>query len=89
MTVWEDARFDLGDLTDTLASTVYSRAVDSGWTTLNGWSLWGYDGIELIDMDQGNIGNCYIISGAATIAEVPARIEKIFDNQNLNDEGFY
>jgi len=30
-----------------------------------------------------------MISGAATIAEVPERIQKVFSNEDLNDEGFY
>jgi len=86
---WEDSRGELGDLKALGDSMSFVHAFDAGWSKRNGYSLWGSDGIEFDDMTQGAVGNCYMISGAATIAEKPGRIEKIFVNKNLNDEGYY
>ena len=36
---------------------------------------------------QGSIGDCYMISVLASIAEYPDRIKKIFRTQQLNKEG--
>jgi len=68
---------------------VIKSAHDAGYTRANGFSLWGENGIDLADMGQGSIGNCWFISGAATMAERPGRIDKVFDNVGLNDAGFY
>jgi len=89
MSVWTDARGEFGDLSATLEDTFYLRATTAGWTTFHGWSLYGSEGIELTDMKIGKIPNDYIISAAATVAEVPSRIERVFANEDLNDEGFY
>ena len=89
MTIWENAKFSRGDLADQEAITKYLRAYDFGWSVYNGWSLWGSDGIQLNDMKQGDIGNGHIIAAAATIAQKSAVIEAIFDNEDLNNEGFY
>jgi len=65
------------------------RAHLSGKNTANGWSLWGENGVDFKDFDQGTIGNCYLISGMATVSEIPSRITKVFDNADLNEAGFY
>jgi hypothetical protein len=86
---WENARGELGDLKALGDSMRYVHAFDAGWSKRNGYSLWGSNGIDYDDMEQGKLGNCYLISGAATIAEKPNRIKKVFNNEDLNDEGFY
>jgi hypothetical protein len=87
--LWSDARGAHGDLETIAASSQYIHAVDAGYSKRNGFSLWGHEGVDFNDMSQGYVGNCYMISGAATIAERPDRIKKVFSNDDLNDEGFY
>ena len=54
-------------------------------------SLFGSDGIEVADITQGYIGNCWFIAAVAALAEFPGRIEGIFlNNQNkLSKNGIY
>ena len=42
-------------------------------------------------MRQGSIGNCWFISAASALAEVPGRVEKIFLNANneVSASGIY
>lgn len=40
-------------------------------------------------MRQGYLGNCWFISAAAALAEVPQRVENLFVNDAVNDEGIY
>ena len=89
MVKWENAVWTGGNLDSVEAQTQILRAHDTGKNKANGWSLWGTDGVDYDDFDQGKIGNCYMISGAATVAEKPERIVKVFDNEDLNEEGFY
>ena len=54
-------------------------------------TLFGDEGVSPGDMRQGAIGNCWIIAGAAALAEFPGRVEKLFlNNDNLQTEtGIY
>jgi len=53
-------------------------------------SLFGSSGIQHEDMRQGFIGNCWFISGASVLAEVPGRMEKVFLNDNaISANGIY
>lgn len=47
-------------------------------------SLWGNEGIRPYDIKQGQIGNCWLISSIAAVAEVPSRIQKIFLTDSVN-----
>ena len=42
-------------------------------------------------MNQGSVGNCWFIAAASSVAEVPARLEKVFLNTDtkLNEAGIY
>lgn len=54
-------------------------------------SLFGHHGVGPDDVRQGAIGNCYFMSAAAALAEVPGRLEKIFLNNvdELSPNGIY
>lgn len=43
-----------------------------------GHTLWGSEGVTPDDIDQSALGNCYWLAAAASLAEVPGRIEAIF-----------
>ncbi len=47
------------------------------------------DNIEPSDVIQGTIGNCYLVSIFAALAERPELIQKIFKTRSINPDGFY
>ena len=53
------------------------------------YSLWGSNGISAADVIQGGIGNCWLQAAAASVAQDPARIEKLFEIKTLNTAGVY
>ena len=55
----------------------------------DGYSLWGTEGVRPADIKQGQIGNCWFLSGAAAVAEKPDRLQKVFLNRELSSEGIY
>ena len=72
---------------------VYKPHLD--WTRLSkvypDVTLFGDNGVTPGDLRQGSIGNCWVMSGASAVAEVPGRIEKLFLNNSnsLNANGIY
>ena len=48
-----------------------------------------YDKIEINDIKQGILGDCYFLSCLSAIAETPERIKKIFITQQVNEAGIY
>ena len=54
-------------------------------------SLFGTDGITPNDIMQGALGDCWFMSAASALAEVPGRMEKVFLNSDnkLNKAGIY
>ena len=53
------------------------------------YSMWGSNGIEFTDPNQGAIGDCWIIAAASCVAQEPERIKKLFLIDHLNDAGVY
>jgi len=45
-----------------------------------GYSLFGDNGVSPNDIEQGELGNCWILSAAGSMAEIPERLENIFIN---------
>jgi len=58
-------------------------------------SLFGTNGVSPNDIAQGALGNCWILSAAGSMAEVPGRVENIFINlednarSGINYNGIY
>ena len=48
-----------------------------------------YDQIEITDIKQGKLGDCYFLSCLSAIAENPERIKRIFRTQEVNEAGIY
>jgi len=63
---WEDmlAADDSSQVSNASQSSVkrISEVYDSSY------SMWGYNGVELIDPNQGYIGDCWIIAAASCVA---------------------
>ena len=45
--------------------------------------------INIDDTIQGYLGNCWMLSSMAAIAEVPARIWRMFKTKSYNGKGIY
>ena len=54
-------------------------------------TLFGTNGVTPQDMRQGSIGNCWFVSAASALSEVPGRVERIFLNANneISAAGIY
>jgi calpain-15 len=48
-----------------------------------------YDKIEVSDIKQGILGDCYFLSCLSALAERPHRIKEIFITQQVNEAGIY
>lgn len=53
-------------------------------------SLWGSSGRPSpVGIQQGQLGDCWFLSSASSLAEYPERIEKVFTNTKYNAEGIF
>jgi len=51
-------------------------------------SLWGNDDRPYVmDIDQGEVQDCFMLASAASLSIKPERIKRIFLTKELNDEG--
>lgn len=41
------------------------------------------------DIDQGGLGDCYLMAAISSLAEFPERIKKLFINKSINASGIY
>ena len=53
------------------------------------YSIWGSNEINVEDAIQGQLGNCWLIVAAMSLAENPARIQDIFQIKKKNSVGVY
>jgi hypothetical protein len=45
--------------------------------------------VSFHDIQQGALGNCWVLSAIASLAEYPERIYDMFDQKELNESGVY
>lgn len=45
--------------------------------------------IEPSDIKQGELGDCYFLSSLSALSEYPERIEKLFESDQVNEQGIY
>ena len=74
-------------------SGMVSHANKDTWTRISDKfmnnSLFGTEYIRPEDIRQGEIGNCWFLSGITALAEYPGRIESSFLNKELSQAGVY
>ena len=54
----------------------------------NGFNLFS-DKIEMGDVQQGSLGDCYFLSSVASLCKFPSLIKRMFRQDKKNDDGFY
>ena len=52
-------------------------------------SLFGDSGVVPGDVDQGYLGDCWLMAAVSGVAEYPERIESVFHNTELSSNGVY
>ena len=68
----------------------WERISDDG--SLQDATFFGPDGISSVnpsDINQGYIGNCWIMASISAIAEVPGRIDDFFVTNDISENGIY
>ena len=82
----------MGEVRPKSDEVTWMRASDAAQSSLyTGQHLFGSSGATPNDVRQGSLGNCWFLSAASSIAEVPGRLEKVFINQDadLNPADIY
>ena len=69
----------------------YKRVSDSSFPQPRegNMSFWGTNGISVDDINQGALGDCWLLSAISALAEVPHRIDDVFVNDEISDKGIY
>ena len=80
---WKDAGEANGDMSNLESYISWERISSSDH------NLWGPRGINPQDINQGYIGNCWIMAAISAIAEYPGRVESMFVNTEISDVGIY
>ena len=71
------------------------KRISKAFPADEGYSLWGDNGVSVHDIRQGAIGNCWFIAATSALAEVPARLENVFINEDdsatngISENGIY
>ena len=52
-------------------------------------NFWGTNGVEPGDINQGYIGNCWLIAAISALAEHGSRIDRLMVNEGFSDNGIY
>ena len=63
-----------------------------GWTRipdLGDVTLYGSDDLNPNDINQGQLGNCWIISAVSAVAEHGGRIKNLILNDSISQSGIY
>lgn len=85
---WTDPEFDEVQAMQGQSDYIWKRMSDE-FPEEKGYSLWGANGINFDEINQGALGNCWTLSAMQTIAEYPDRLQEIFANPYINDKGVY
>ncbi len=48
-----------------------------------------FDKIEISDIKQGKLGNCYFLSAISSFAEFPEKLSSLFRTKSINKYGYY
>ena len=86
---WPDlAASNLTDLSHWVESNTSWIRISEEFSA-DSFSLWGTNGIQPQDAIQGQIGNCWLVSAAMSIAERPERLREMFLIDEKNSANIY
>ena len=57
------------------------KRLSEAYPASKGYSLWGDNGVNVHDVNQGGVGNCWMLAAASAMAEHPERLMDIFINE--------
>ena len=75
---------DMAEIASVLHDLTWERVKD---LETEGFTLWGPDGKSSVDpgdINQGSIGNCWLLSAMSALAEVPGRIDDMIVNEDIS-----
>lgn len=75
-----------------LVSYIDWKRISGGDSDFDGKTFFGPNGISSVnpqDINQGYIGNCWIMASVSAMAEIPGRIDSFFVTNELSDNGIY
>ena len=84
---WKDAGEAGRDMAQLESWIEWKRISDDDNLTF--WGPKGKQSINPQDINQGYIGNCWIMAAISAIAEVPDRVTDVFVNDEISDVGIY
>lgn len=77
------------NLSNWVTKAEWAESIDIRYAEEDGYSLWGSEGIDPNDIFQGQLGNCWFMHAASAIAKRPHRLERVFLNDELSNNGIY
>ena len=92
---WNDALYwsDVGEAGSDMAQLDgyinWMRISNDSFPEVTMWGPNGKSSVNPQDINQGYIGNCWIMAAISAMAEVPGRVDSIFVNDDLSEAGIY
>ena len=86
---WADAPFARYMVSLYENNIEWQRISDDGFPEVTMWGPNGKESVNPQDINQGYIGNCWIMAAISAMAEVPGRVDSIFVNDDLSEAGIY
>ena len=69
--------------------TIEWRRLSDVYAEAEGGMMLFKKGIAPSDVCQGKLADCYFLSSLAALAEIPGRIESMFNTKTVNSAGIY
>ena len=86
---WKDAGEVGGDMAQVEGFIDWMRISDDNFPEVTMWGPNGKSSVNPQDINQGYIGNCWIMAAISAIAEVPGRVDSVFVNDEISEAGIY
>ena len=85
---WADSN-EIGDMSSLTPQVEWKRISDPSFPATSFWGPNGTNSISVQDINQGYIGNCWIMAAISALAEVPSRVDNIMISDDFEDAGIY
>ena len=78
-----------GDVLDSAGPFDFVGSIDVIHPASEGATLFGNGGASFTDVYQGLLGDCWFMHAQSCVAQKPERLEKIFLNTEISNNGVY